>query len=77
MRLVEGIVVLFISFVVIMQSENIIDLPRDFTALMIIWEVDNLGFRLTAGYLGKAMKVNGVTLYLGKIYRVRILYLVN
>ena len=56
MRFVEGILGLFVSFVVIVQSDNIINLLRDFTALMIISEVDNLGFRLAAdGYVGEKM----------------------
>ena len=57
MQFVEGILGLFVSFVVIVQSDNIINLLRDFAALMIISEVDNLGFRLAAdGYVGKELR---------------------
>uniref|UniRef100_A0A7S3V3T9 Uncharacterized protein n=1 Tax=Chaetoceros debilis TaxID=122233 RepID=A0A7S3V3T9_9STRA len=45
-KLVEGIMVLVTSFFVILQSDDIIDLLQDFTALMVPLETDNVLFHL-------------------------------
>ncbi len=53
MKFLSGVLVTFISFVIIVQADNIIDLLKDFTALMVISEVDNILFQLASnGYLG-------------------------
>ncbi len=52
----QGLLVMFVSFVIIVQSDNIIDLLKDFTALMVLSETDNIMFHLaTQGYLGQTL----------------------
>ncbi len=56
MQTITGLLVIFISFVIIVQADNIIDLLKDFTALMVISEVDNVLFQLAShGYLGNKL----------------------
>jgi len=56
-KMTEGSLVMFISFVVIVQSDNIIDLLKDFTALMVLAETDNVLFGLAKyGYLGETLE---------------------
>ncbi len=53
MKLCQGVLVTLVSFVIIVQASHIIDLLKDFTALMVISEVDNIMFQLAKhGYLG-------------------------
>ena len=42
LRLIGGPLVLVISFAIIVQSDSIIDLLKDFTALILISEIDNI-----------------------------------
>ena len=57
-KLTQGILVLFVSFVAIGQSDNIIHLLKDFSALMVLSELDNLVFFLAkSGYMGKHLKL--------------------
>jgi hypothetical protein len=57
MKLMQGILVMFVSFVIIVQSDNIIDLLKDFTALMVLSETDNILFHLAdLGYLGEELQ---------------------
>ncbi len=44
----DCVLVTFISFVIIVQADNIIDHLKDFTALMVISEVDNILFQLAS-----------------------------
>ena len=56
MKLTEGCLILFITWVLIVQSDNIVDLLKDFTALFVISSVDDLFFVMGSnGYLGKAI----------------------
>mmetsp|Transcript_7796 Transcript_7796/g.11548 ORF Transcript_7796/g.11548 Transcript_7796/m.11548 type:complete len:1061 (+) Transcript_7796:217-3399(+) len=56
-KFLEGILVMVVSWMIIVQSDNIIDLLKDFTALMFISEIDNILFQLAAyGYLGDALR---------------------
>lgn len=57
LRLVEGLLVLATSFAIIVKSDDIIDLFKDFTALILISEIDNIAFRLASRrYFGKRMR---------------------
>ena len=45
-----------ISFVLISQSSNLVDLLKDFSALMILSEIDKIFFKLARyGYLGEEL----------------------
>jgi len=57
LRLIGGILVLTTSFVIIVQSDGVIDLFKDFTALILISEIDNIAFSLASQhYFGRKMK---------------------
>ena len=57
LKFVQGGFVMFFSFVLIVESDNIIDLLKDFTALMILSETDNIVFALAAnGYMGPGLQ---------------------
>mmetsp|Transcript_5342 Transcript_5342/g.7944 ORF Transcript_5342/g.7944 Transcript_5342/m.7944 type:complete len:812 (+) Transcript_5342:55-2490(+) len=57
LRATGGLFVLGTSFVIIVKSEDAIDLFKDFTALILISEIDNIAFRLSnQGYFGKKLK---------------------
>lgn len=50
---IEGSCVLFTTFVIVIQSSNVIDLFKDFAAMQIISELDNMMFWLALhGYVG-------------------------
>jgi len=50
---VEGACVLFTTFVIVIQSSNVIDLFKDFAAMQLISELDNMMFWLALhGYVG-------------------------
>ncbi len=56
MKFMQGSLVTFVSFVIIIQSDDIIELLKDFTALMVISEVDDILFQLAShGYLGNEL----------------------
>ncbi len=58
LKLSQGLLVVVLSFVIIVQSDNIIDLLKDFTALMVLCETDNVLFRLAdMGFLGEHLSV--------------------
>ena len=58
LKLIQGITVVLVSFVIIVQASDIIDLLKDFTALMIFSEFDNILFQLASfGYLGETMRL--------------------
>ncbi len=61
LKLIQGLLVMLITFVVIVQSDNIIDLLKDFTALMVLSETDNIFFSLAAnGYLGSELQMKTI-----------------
>ncbi len=61
LKFFQGILVVFATFVVIVQSDNIIDLLKEFTALMVLSETDNIFFSIAAnGYLGSELQRKSV-----------------
>jgi len=57
LKFTEGVFVLLISFVIIIQSDNVIDLFKDFAAMQLIAELDNVAFWLANhGYFGSHLK---------------------
>jgi hypothetical protein len=51
---IEGLLVLIATFVIVIQSDSIIELFKDFAAMQLISELDNMSFWLALhGYLGK------------------------
>jgi len=55
-KLSQGLVVTVASFMIIVQSEETIDLLKNFTSLMIVSEFDNILFKLASfGYLGEEL----------------------
>lgn len=58
MKCLQSIVILFASFIIIVQSETIIDLLKDFTALLMISEGDNIMFNLALlGFMGGDLSI--------------------
>jgi len=56
-RLIQSMGVVAVSTVLILQSENIIDLVKDYTAVFFISEIDDFVFQLASqGYLGGVLK---------------------
>ncbi len=52
-----GLLVMIITFWIIVQSEEAIELLKDFTAIQLISELDNIGFWLgEVGYFGEIVK---------------------
>jgi hypothetical protein len=52
-RFGQGALVLFVSFVAVVQSDNILDLFKAFAALVLITEVDSLAFQIAKqGFFG-------------------------
>jgi len=45
-KFLEGILCVVVTFVIIIQSSNIIDLFKDFAAMQVITKLDNVGFWL-------------------------------
>lgn len=57
LKLSQGILVLLVSTLVIMRADNIIDLLKDYTALIVISDIDNAVFLLAKhGYLGNRLQ---------------------
>ena len=55
-KFVEGILVLLTTFVIVIQSDSIIELFKDFAAMQLISELDNMMFWLALhGYAGTAL----------------------
>ncbi len=58
LKLTQGTAVQVITFILILQSNNNFDLFKDFTALLVISETDNIVFGLAAnGYLGQMLQL--------------------
>jgi hypothetical protein len=66
LRLLLSVLVILSSTILLIQSNNIIDLVKDYTAIFFVSEIDEVVFKLTLkGYLGmklqeKAKEVKGV-----------------
>ena len=57
LKLIQGISVLFVALIVIIQSDKLVGLLRDFTALYILSEIDNIVFKIASkGYFGENLK---------------------
>jgi len=57
LKFLQGCLALFTSFVVIVQSSNVIDLFKDFLALQVVSSLDNYCFWLcTQGFFGKYLQ---------------------
>ncbi len=55
-KLCQGLLVLFTTFIIVVQSENTIELFKDFAAMQVISELDNMAFWLAEnGYCGKSL----------------------
>ena len=58
LKLLQGISVIFVSLIVIVQSDDLIELLKDFTALHFVSEIDNIMFRVALqGYFGHDLKM--------------------
>jgi len=56
-KFIEGILVVVVTFVIVIQSDNIIDLFKDFAAMQVIAELDNVAFWLANhGYFGNSLQ---------------------
>merc|ERR1712050_309389 len=57
LKFVEGLLVHAVSFVLIVKSNNVIDLFKDFSAIQLVSVLDNAAFFLChQGFLGKRIK---------------------
>ncbi len=61
LKFLQGFLMLFVTTVLIVQSDNIINLLKEFTALMALSETDNVIFWLAVnGYLGGELQRNTI-----------------
>ncbi len=61
LKFIQGILVLFVTFVAIVQSDNIIELLKDFATLMVLSETDCIFFQIVAnGYLGPELQMKSI-----------------
>ena len=57
LKLIQGISVLFVALIVIIQSDKLVGLLRNFTALYILSKIDNIVFKVASqGYFGENLK---------------------
>jgi len=57
LKFIEGFMALFTSFIIIVQSTNVIDLFEDFLALQVVSNIDDITFWLCLqGYFGKLLQ---------------------
>ena len=57
LRFIAGSLTLLNSFIIILQSDNVLDLFKDFTALFLISDIDNRVFDLASqSYFGEKLK---------------------
>ena len=57
LKFIQGVLVLLITFVIVIQSDDTIDLFKDFAAMQVISELDNVAFLLARhGFFGFALK---------------------
>lgn len=56
LKFLEGLLILIVSWIIIIQSENIVDLLKDFSALFVISTIDNVVFLFARQkYLGEEL----------------------
>ena len=56
LKFIQGLFVLFISWLLIVQSTNVVDLLKDYTALFVISSIDDIFYFVAArGYLGNQL----------------------
>ena len=59
MKFISGCLVLVVNFITIVQSDNIVDLMKDVSALLIISEITEIVFQLAEfGFLGQKLEDN-------------------
>lgn len=69
LKFLQGIFVLFITWLIIVQSTNVVNLLKDYTALFVISSIDNIFYIVAEnGYLGhylamRAQEAKGVKIY--------------
>ena len=69
LKFIQGMFVLFISWLLIVQSTNVVDLLKDYTALFVISSIDDIFYLVAAnGYLGTQLastteEAKGVQIY--------------
>jgi hypothetical protein len=57
LQFIEGFSVVFVSYVIVIQSDDIIELFNDFAAVQIVAEIDNVAFWLADnGYFGTRLR---------------------
>ena len=57
LKFVLGVLVFLITFVIVIQADDTIELFKDFAAMQVISELDNVAFYLsTHGYFGRVLK---------------------
>ena len=62
MKFISGCLVLVVNFITIVQSDNIVDLMKDVSALLIISEITEIVFQLAEfGFLGQKLEDNAKT----------------
>ncbi len=53
LKMIQGVLVLVVTFYVVLGSENPVDLLKDYTALLVISQIDNVMFYIAEyGYFG-------------------------
>ena len=58
LRILEGLVVVFVSFIFIVQADNVLDIFLNFAAIEFVAELDNLCYRLASeGWFGERLKL--------------------
>lgn len=58
LKLVEGLLVTFVTFVIMIQSDDIIELFKDFAAMYFLSDLDNITFSLVHhGYFGSKLQL--------------------
>ncbi len=57
LKFVQGSMIIYLCYIVVIRSDNIKDLLIDFTALMVLSEINNILFRAAGhGYLGRYLQ---------------------
>ncbi len=57
LKFVQGVLVLVITFVIVIQADDTIELFKDFAAMQVISELDDVAFHLSShGYFGAKLK---------------------
>ena len=57
LKSIQGFVILVTTFIIVIQSDNVVDLLKDFTALFVVSSMDDMFFFMAEhGYLGRSLK---------------------